>query len=142
MKKLLLCALCFISIQSAFAQADKDVFAIRKLLLMQVVEWNNGSIEGYMKGYWRDDSLLFIGAKGPRYGYEATLKRFKEAYPDADHMGKLTSIIVRMQRLADDYYFIVGRWGLERKTGDVNGSYTLLLKKINGKWVIITDHSS
>jgi hypothetical protein len=37
---------------------------------------------------------------------------------------------------------VVGRWALARKAGDVSGAYTLLLHKIKGKWVIVTDHSS
>lgn len=142
MKRLLLCFVCAIAIQNAYAQADPEVMAIRKLLFMQVTEWNKGNIEGYMKGYWESDSLLFIGSKGPRYGYETTLKRYKEAYPDADHMGKLKSTIVSMDKLSDNCYFIVGKWALERKASDLDGSYTLLLKKIKGKWVIVCDHSS
>jgi ketosteroid isomerase-like protein len=112
------------------------------MLSAQVDEWNKGNIEGYMHGYWENDSLLFIGSKGPRYGYGITLKKYKEAYPDADHMGKLTSTITRMQKLSGKYYFIVGTWALKRNAGDVGGSYTLLLKKIKGKWYVIADHSS
>jgi ketosteroid isomerase-like protein len=136
--------LVFVLLFSApgYAQADKDVTAIRRLLFAQVTEWNNGNIDGYMKGYWESDSLLFIGSKGPRYGYGATLKRYKEAYPDAGHMGRLKSTIVSMRKLSDDYYFIVGKWALKRTAGDVDGSYTLLLRKIKGKWTIICDHSS
>jgi len=141
MKKILLCLCCIISMHSVLAQ-DQNVLAIRKLLLTQVVAWNSGSIDGYMKGYWQSDSLLFIGSKGPRYGYDATLKRYKEAYPDADHMGKLRTSISSMQKLSDDYYFIVGKWELQRKAGDVDGSFTLLLRKIKGEWVIVCDHSS
>jgi thymidylate synthase len=121
---------------------NKNEQAIRTMLGAQVAEWNKGNIEGYMKGYWESDSLLFIGSKGPRYGYQATLKRYKEAYPDADHMGKLTSVVKSLEKLSDNYYFIVGTWALQRKAGDVNGSYTLLLKKIKGLWVIVCDHSS
>ena len=95
-----------------------------------------------MHGYWENDSLLFIGSKGPRYGYSVTLQRYKEAYPDEAHMGKLTSTVTSMQRLSKDYYFIVGKWALKRTAGDVDGSYTLLLRKIDGQWVIVCDHSS
>ncbi len=112
------------------------------MLAAQVTEWNKGNIEGYMHGYWEDDSLLFIGSKGPRYGYGVTLKRYKEAYPDTAHMGKLTSTITRLQKLPGKYYFVVGKWALQRSVGDVSGSYTLLLRKVKGKWVIIADHSS
>lgn len=141
MKKLLFLFLGIFLSQYTIAQ-NKDETAIRKMLSAQVTEWNKGSIDGYMKGYWEDDSLLFIGSKGPRYGYQTTLKRYKEAYSDADHMGQLTSTITREEKLSDSYYFIVGKWALKRKAGDVDGSYTLLLRKINGKWVIICDHSS
>ncbi|MEI8280541.1 MAG: DUF4440 domain-containing protein [Bacteroidota bacterium] len=141
MKKILLALLCIISVHTAFSE-NKDEAAIRKMLNAQVEHWNNGYIEGYMKGYWESDSLLFIGSKGPRYGYEATLKRYKEAYPDTDHMGKLTSTVTGMQKLSPEYYFIVGTWALQRKVGDVSGSYTLLLRKIKGNWLIVCDHSS
>lgn len=140
MKHLLYCLYLFISC-TAFAQS-KDEQSIRHMLAAQVAEWNKGSVEGYMKGYWESDSLIFIGAKGPRYGYQATLKKYKEAYPDADHMGTLTSTIISLKKLSPDYCFIVGSWALKRNAGDVGGSYTLLLRKIKGEWVIVCDHSS
>ena len=132
---LLLCTL------TAPAQ-NQDVQQINHMLAAQVTEWNKGNIEGYMHGYWQSDSLLFIGSKGPRYGYDVTLKRYKEAYPDAAHMGRLTSTIASIQQLSSDYYFVVGHWALKRAAGDVEGSYTLLLRKIMGQWVIVCDHSS
>jgi len=141
MKKLLLLVICVSLSVQLFAQ-DNNVWEIRKLLFAQVVEWNKGSIDGYMKGYWENDSLLFIGSAGPRYGFDATLKRYKEAYPDPDHMGKLTSRITNIQKLSDNYYFVVGTWALQRAMGNAGGSYPLLLKKIKGKWVIVCDHSS
>jgi len=112
------------------------------MLADQVQEWNKGSVEGYMAGYWDNDSMLFIGSAGPRYGFQKTLERYKEAYPDKAHMGKLTSTITSIQQLSKDYFFVVGKWDLKRKVGDVGGSYTLLLKKIDGNWVIVCDHSS
>lgn len=112
------------------------------MLGKQVTEWNKGNVEGYMVGYWENDSLVFIGKSGPTYGYKATLDRYKKGYPNVEAMGKLTSEIVSIKRLSAEYYFIIGKWHLARKAGDLNGSYTLLLQKIGGKWVIINDHSS
>jgi hypothetical protein len=112
------------------------------MLAQQVTEWNKANIDGYMHGYWEHDSLLFIGAKGPTWGYAATLARYKKAYPDTAHTGRLASTIVSMKRLSPEYYFVVGKWALQRSAGNVGGSYTLLLRKIRGQWVIIADHSS
>lgn len=141
MKRLLCTLFLFIIALPTFAQI-RDEQAIRKLLSAQVDEWNKGNITGYMHGYWESDSLVFIGKNGPNYGYNNTLMRYQKAYPDAAHMGKLTSTIVSMKKLSPDYYFIIGKWQLIRSAGDVGGSYTLLLHKINGRWVIIVDHSS
>ena len=119
-----------------------DESAIRQMLEKQVVEWNKGNIEGYMRGYWENDSLVFIGKNGPTYGYVPTLERYKKGYPSVEHMGRLTSTITSMRRLSDDYYFIIGKWSLVRNIGDVSGAYTLLIRKIQGQWVIVVDHSS
>lgn len=134
--------LAAIALHTGLYAQSKDEVAIRKMLATQVAEWNKGNIEGYMHGYWNNDSLVFIGSKGPRFGYNITLKRYKEAYPDPAHMGQLTSTITRIQRLSRRYYFVIGTWALKRSAGDVSGNYTLLLKKIKGEWVVVTDHSS
>lgn len=141
MKHALIVATLVLCSYAASAQSHNE-HAIRAMLAAQVAEWNKGNIEGYMHGYWENDSLVFIGSKGPRYGYDVTLKKYKEAYPDLAHMGQLTSTITRIQKLSRRYYFVIGTWALKRSAGDIGGSYTLLLKKIKGKWVVVTDHSS
>lgn len=120
----------------------KDEAAIRKMLAAQVEQWNKGNIAGYMKGYWENDSLLFIGKNGPTYGYHNTVERYKKSYPDAEKMGTLTSTIVSLKQLSPNYYFVVGKWHLDRVAGNLEGSYTLLIRKIRGEWVIVADHSS
>lgn len=120
----------------------KDEDTIRTMLEAQVKEWNKGNLDGYMHGYWESDSLVFIGKNGPTYGYNATLERYKKGYPTNEQMGQLTSTIVSMTRLSGDHYFVIGKWALARSVGNVSGSYTLLIKKIKGEWVIVVDHSS
>lgn len=140
MKKIFLAALCFISI-ATFAQ-NKNEIAILKMLQAQETAWNNGSLDIFMKGYWQNDSLLFIGKNGPKYGYTTTLENYKKGYPDTARMGKFTSTILSLKKLSTKYYFVTGKWYLKRSVGDISGYYTLLIKKINGEWVIVADHSS
>ncbi|MFY7963310.1 MAG: YybH family protein [Chitinophagaceae bacterium] len=125
----------------SFAQSKNET-AILKMLQAQEVAWNNGNLEEFMQGYWKNDSLLFIGKNGPKYGYATTLANYKKGYPDTAHMGKFTSTILSIKKLSKKYYFVVGKWYLKRSVGDVSGHYTLLVRKINGEWVIVTDHSS
>ena len=57
-------------------------------------------------------------------------------------MGKLSFDIIRIEKLSKKYYYVVGKWMLKRSIGDLSGHYNLLLKKINGEWKIVADHSS
>jgi len=126
---------------SGFCQSS-DETAIRKLLSDQVKAWNQGNLDQFMKGYWSDDSLLFIGHGGITYGYANTLIHYKQTYSDTLKMGKLFFTLLKMSKLSNEYYFVIGKWFLKRKAGDIGGYYTLLFRKINGHWLIITDHTS
>ena len=121
---------------------NKDEQSIRNILSDQTQQWNKGNIEGFMNGYWKSDSLLFVGKSGPQFGYQTTLKNYKKSYPDTVAMGKLSFNILKVQPLAPDYYFVLGKFMLQRSIGNLEGHYTLLFRKINQKWVIVADHSS
>ena len=121
---------------------NKDEQAIKALLDQQTKAWNSGNLESFMKGYWESDSLLFIGKSGPKYGYKTTLENYRKSYPDTAAMGKLHFDILQIKRLSVIYFFVVGKWHLQRTIGDVEGHFTLLVKKVKNKWVIVADHSS
>jgi ketosteroid isomerase-like protein len=141
MRKLTIIFFALFLLQHARAQ-DKDELAVRKILNEQTLAWNAGNIEEFMKGYWKHDSLMFIGKSGVTYGYQNTLMNYKKNYGNADAMGTLSFDLIKVQRLSRDYYYVVGKWHLKRTIGDVGGHYDLLFRKVNGSWVIVADHSS
>lgn len=124
-----------------FAQG-KDKKEIMQLLDRQVSDWNRGDIDSFMVGYWNSDSLMFIGQSGVTYGYNATKANYKKNYSDTAQMGKLNFDILHVTRLSPNHFFVVGKWFLKRSVGDVKGHFTLIFKKIGGRWVIVSDHSS
>ena len=121
---------------------DKNKEQILSILDRQTRDWNRGDIDGFMVGYWNNDSLMFIGKSGITYGYKQTLANYKKNYSDTAQMGKLSFNILQVKRLSAEYYYVVGKWMLKRTVGDLSGHYNLLFRKINGKWVIVADHSS
>src|SRR4030095_6557137 len=125
----------------AFTQSN-DELTIRNILDNQVKAWNKGDVEGFMQGYWKNDSLMFIGKNGINWGWQKTLENYKKGYPDTTAMGKLSFDIIVIKKLSPEYYYVVGKWMLNRTIGDLSGHYDLLFKKINGSWLIIADHSS
>jgi len=140
MKKILFGITLLISV-ACFAQSKKEE-ALRKVLDGQTKAWNNGNIEDFMKGYWQNDSLMFVGKSGITYGWQNTLNNYKRNYPDTNAMGKLSFDILSVKRLSQRYFHVIGKWNLYRNIGNLEGHFMLLFKKIKARWLIIADHSS
>ncbi len=121
---------------------NADEKAIQKIMHDQEQYWNQGDLDNFVKGYWQNDSVMFIGTKGIVYGYDNTLERYKKSYPDREQMGTLKFAIVHLKKLSSEYYYMVGKFYLTRTVGDLSGHFTLLFRNINGEWCIIADHSS
>ena len=118
--------------------------AIVQVLTTQTAAWNRGDIPGFMQGYWQSDSLVFIGRKGPTYGWQPTLANYQKNYPDAAAMGKLDFSGLRVSLLAPRAAQVVGHWHLARPAalGDLQGYFLLVLRQIGGKWVVVADHTN
>lgn len=135
--------LSFLLLAGLFVHAQsKEDAAIRQILQTQTEAWNRGDIEGFMQTYWKSDSLLFIGKNGVRHGWQETLNSYKRGYPDTMAMGKLSFDLIEVRQLSPEYYFVVGKWMLARMAGNLSGHYDLLIRRIKGRWVIVSDHSS
>lgn len=120
----------------------KEEAAIRQLLAIQEAAWNRGDIPTFMQGYWKNDSLLFVGKNGPTYGWQQTLDNYQKSYPDTATMGQLHFDLLQLKPLSPNYYFVLGKWQLTRSKGNVGGAFTLLFRRFKDGWKIIADHSS
>ncbi len=141
-KNLLILYLISISLVS-IAQTSNERQAVLKVLARQNENWNKGNIDAFMEDYWKSDSLMFIGSKGIVYGWKATLDRYHKSYPDRATMGTLKFDIQKTDFLSEKTCWVLGKWHLTRpEKGDIGGYFTLILKKIDGKWLIVSDHTS
>ena len=122
--------------------SSKDRQAIMQVLKQQENCWNQADIDCFMEGYLKTDSLLFIGSGGVQSGWDNTMARYKRSYPDKAAMGKLTFTILKIRKLDKKTAFVLGRFHLKRDIGDLSGIFSLIWKKVNGQWYIISDHTS
>ncbi|GAB3847058.1 nuclear transport factor 2 family protein [Hymenobacter terrigena] len=118
--------------------------AIVQVLTTQTAAWNRGDIPGFMDGYWKSDSLVFIGRKGPTYGWQPTLANYQKNYPDATAMGQLDFSGLRVTLVAPTAAQVVGHWHLARPAalGDLQGYFLLVLRQIDGRWLVVADHTN
>jgi ketosteroid isomerase-like protein len=138
MKKIILFTmLLFISFAS-FSQSKE----IKALLEKQRQDWNKGDIIAFMQGYWKSESLMFVGKNGPNYGWQKTLENYQKSYPDKAAMGFLTFDVKEIRMLDKTHAFVLGAWDLKRAKDEPQGYFTLLFQKFGKEWKIIVDHSS
>jgi len=143
MKKYLIVLALLVVSTRFYSQTEKNLVpVIQKIMHEQELAWNKGDIDGFMATYWNSDSLKFIGKNGITFGWKNTLANYKKNYPDKATMGELTFSITSVEQLSENSCYVIGSWNLKRKKDSVGGYYTLLWKKIKGKWVIVTDHTS
>jgi ketosteroid isomerase-like protein len=127
----------------SYAQSGKNWQEVKNILTMQEKAWNEGNIDAFMQGYWKNDSLKFVSKNGVVYGWQNTYDRYKRTYPDRATMGILKFDIVSKEQMGKEVYFLVGKWHLKRdEKGDIGGFFTLIFRKIKGKWLIVADHTS
>jgi ketosteroid isomerase-like protein len=120
---------------------NEDHKAISEVLSEQLKSWNNGSIDGFMAGYHKSDSTLFMTSNGPQYGWETLRLMYHKSFPNREKMGLLTFDLERFHNLGDNSYQVIGKWLVDQKTDKKSGYFTLLFKKIEGNWLIVVDHT-
>ena len=139
---LLACAGCAGGLPTLKGEAAAEADAVKQVLATQAAAWNRGDVEGFMEGYARLPTLRFASGGTVTYGWQETLDRYKQHYPDRAAMGALTFSDLDVNVLAPDAALVFGRWRLHTDKGEPNGLFTLLLRKADGSWRIVADHTS
>ena len=142
MKKILLLLsifTVFISCNSVTEKKEKET--IISIMKLQEKAWSNHDLEGFMKGYWKSDSLKFYGSNGLTFGWDKTLANYKRGYPTPDHSGSLKFKINDISKIEKESYYVMGEYHLTRKVGNANGIFMIIFRKINGEWKIVADTS-
>ncbi|MBK8503478.1 MAG: nuclear transport factor 2 family protein [Saprospiraceae bacterium] len=136
----LICIAIAVSVTKLNAQIPGDRIEIKEILDAQTEAWNKGDISEFMKTYWADDQLQFIGSNGPTFGYENTLQNYYKRYPDRGAMGKLHFDVLTINKRSRKVYSLIGKYHLERdKFDDLEGHFLLIIQKIKGHWKIVAD---
>ena len=141
--KYLIASVLIYSFISCAENSIKPEKEIKNIMQKQQKCWNAGDIDCFMESYWKNDSLRFIGSKGINYGWQTTLDNYKKSYPDKATMGKLTFEFEEINVFTATDAYVLGKWHLERvEKENVGGYFSLIWKRIDGKWVIVSDHTS
>jgi len=110
MKRLLLMVL--LSIPAIGFGQSRDEMAVKKLLSDQQACWNRGDIDGFMKGYWKSDGLIFVSGDSVARGWQSTIDRYKKNYNTREKMGALKFSDVEIDVISKNAAVVLGSWSL------------------------------
>jgi len=112
---------------------------IEAMLLATATAWTDNDIDAFMAGYHNSPDLRFAIPSGVLLGWQPLYDRYSTRIANSD----LRFSDLDIQVLSPDAAFVFGRFHNTMRDGSyATGLYTLLVRKIDGRWVIVHDHSS
>lgn len=136
------CILLAAVVHGAPTQPQNATGQIRSVLCEQQEAWNRADIDGFMNGYARSPSTVFVSDDTIRRGWETVRARYRKKYSDRAKMGALTFSDLEITQLSPDAAVVLGRWRLKRANDQPHGGFTLIFKRLPEGWRIVHDHTS
>jgi uncharacterized protein (TIGR02246 family) len=137
MKRALLAATVAVWAQAAHATPREN---IANLLHKQAEAWTRGDLEAFCSVY--ADDAVFISTSGMTKGRDSVLARYRKKYVDKSGMGALTLDVEEIRMLSDANASVVARWTLTwPDKPKAEGLTLLVLRKVQGRWLIVQDAS-
>ena len=127
--------------ESTSAEASAATQILR-LLQIQAEAWNRGDLDAFMQTYAQTEDLRFASGGNVTHGWQSTLDRYKQRYPDRAAMGTLSFSELAVTELAPDAALVFGHWRLVRAKDSPHGLFTLLIRRTAAGWRIVADHTS
>ena len=121
---------------------DDVIAEIRAVLSTQQEAWNHGDIEGFMNGYARAETTVFVSGDEVTRGWQTVRDRYFKKYGDRAKMGTLTFSDLEIGLLGPDSAVALGRWELKRASDNPHGRFTLIFRRTADGWRIVHDHTS
>jgi ketosteroid isomerase-like protein len=136
------CTLMAITVFAAPEQTANALAQIRSVLQTQQDAWNRGDIDGFMNGYARSASAVFISEDTIRRGWQTVRDRYRNKYSSRAKMGRLMFSDLEIALLSSDSAVAYGRWKLKRANDQPHGRFTLIFKRLPEGWRIVHDPTS
>ena len=128
----------------ATADPARDRSDILAVLNAQAEAWNRGDLDAFVVGYRRSEETVFAGGDKVHRGFDAMVKRYREAYPTREKMGRLTFSRITFEQQEGDRAVMTGAWELELAGSEKcpGGVFTLIWRRFGDGWKIVHDHTS
>ena len=110
------------------------------VLEKQESDWNQGNLDGFLSAYWNSDTLVTVNVRGLSYGKEVLDRTIRKSFPDSASMGKLEYDVIHVRFIGESDALLTGKWLRKNQKKFRGGYFSILLQRINGRWMIVSEH--
>jgi uncharacterized protein (TIGR02246 family) len=119
------------------------IIEVKQALDGQVAAWNRGDLEAAMDFYWESPEMLWISRDGTEQGWQQVLEMFQKDFTDRSKMGVYTYEPLHIEQVGPEAVYYVYRWQIDLQGKKLMGGVSSQLwKRIDGRWVIASEHAS
>lgn len=125
------------------AERNEVEAAVRDVFEAGCMAWNRGDLDGYLESYWDSDRTIWISNGFLTRGRNAIEAAYRSRFQTLQQVGNLTITQLEIDVLTTRDATAFGRWSLVMNNDQSStGFFTVQLKKIEGSWLLVSDHSS
>jgi uncharacterized protein (TIGR02246 family) len=120
---------------------------IESMLARGAANWNRGDLAAFVDDYLPGSETTYIGSKGVLRGPAAISAAYAPRFAPGGMRDSLSFELLDVDPLASDVTNVIATWTLMRPVGGRDsvtgrGPTSLLMRRVDGRWRIVHDHSS
>jgi len=120
---------------------------IQAMLDTSAGAWNRGDLAGFLSYYQPGPGTTFIGRNGVVRGVEQIRGVYAARFAPGGVRDSLSFVLLDVDPLAPDVANVIARYILARRVAGrdsitASGPTSLVMRRVQGRWRIVHDHSS
>ena len=120
---------------------------LEAMLARAAVNWNRGDLDAFVSDYLPSDSTTFVGGSGLLRGPAAIRASYAPLFTGRVVRDSLSFAILDVDPVAPGVVNLIGQYTLARRVGSrdsvtARGPTSLLVRRVDGRWRLVHDHSS
>lgn len=144
-------AACSAGVSSRFSATDTERAArrdeITAMLARAAANWNRGDLAAFVDDYMPGDATTFVGGRGLLHGTDAIRNAYAPRFAAGATRDSLSFVLLDVDPIAPDALHVIATYVLTRRVGGrdsvtARGPTSLLMRRVDGRWRIVHDHSS
>jgi uncharacterized protein (TIGR02246 family) len=120
---------------------------IAAMLVRSAANWNRGALDAFVDDYLPGDTTTYIGGRGILRGTAPIRAAYAPRFAPGGVRDSLSFVLLDVDPLAPDVVNVIATYVLSRRvTGrdsvTSTGPTSLVMRRVEGRWRIVHDHSS